>query len=278
MRHDDADERNRPAERDRRSREHRRADEREPLGAPHVDAARLGGRRAEAHEIQHARQRRDRGERRAHRHQRHDDVGVAADVERSHHPADRAEGVGEIADDLHEPVQRAEERAEGHAGQEQHGARRAVPARNRHRVHDRKRDRRSHEARHRHRRDAEHRGVDVKRDHDDGAERRAGRQAERIGRRERVAQKRLEDDAGDGEAAADEQRRQHARQPRDEEHLRVDVVGERDRSIEDARQRDRRRAHERRGEARRRRDRTEGRDRDDDPPAQIIRRGQAAPR
>ena len=78
------------------------------------------------------------------------------------------------------------------------------------------------------------------------AERRAARHAERVGRRERIAQQRLEDDAGERERAADQRRREDARQPGDEEDLRVDVVGERDRPIEHARQRDRRAADERR--------------------------------
>ena len=71
----------------------------------------------------------------------------------------------------------------------------------------------------------------VKRDREHGAERGARRDAERVGRGERVAKQRLEDDARQRQAAADERGRQHARQARDEEDLRVNVVGERHRSV-----------------------------------------------
>ena len=82
------------------------------------------------------------------------------------------------------------------------------------------------------------------------AERGAGRHAERVGRRERVAQQRLEHDAGEREALPDERGREHARQPGDEEDLRVDVVRERDASgRRRAPRRMRRAADERRQEA-----------------------------
>ena len=84
------------------------------------------------------------------------------------------------------------------------------------------------------RRDAEQREIEVERDRQHRAERRAGRDAERVGRRQRIAQQRLKDDARQRERAADERRGEHARQAGDEEDLRVDVVGERNRPIEDA--------------------------------------------
>ena len=67
----------------------------------------------------------------------------------------------------------------------------------------------------------------AERDGQHRAERRAGGDAERVGRRQRIAQQTLEHDAGRGERAADQRRRQRARQPRDEKDLRVDVVRER---------------------------------------------------
>ncbi len=197
---------------------------------------------------------------------------------RSHHPADAAERVGVVAEDLDEPIQRAKERAEGDAGQQQHGAGRAAAARDRHRVDDAERTGGAGERRDRHGRDAEHRGVDVERDDDNGAERRARRHAERVGRRQRVSQERLEHDAGNREGAADERRRQDARQPCDEEHLGVDVVGEGNRPIEHPRQVDRRAADERRRQADGDGQRAEAGDRGQQTPAEITGRGQAAPR
>ena len=93
----------------------------------------------------------------------------------------------------------------------------------------------------------------VERDREHRAERAAGGHAERERRGERVAQQALEDDARRGERGADEGAGQRPRQPRDEEDLRVDVVGERDREIERAPQADRRRADERREQNRGRR-------------------------
>ena len=52
MRHDDADEADRAAERDRRAGGERRADERQPLGADDVDAARCRRVGAEAEQIE----------------------------------------------------------------------------------------------------------------------------------------------------------------------------------------------------------------------------------
>ena len=277
VRHDDADERNRTAERDGRAGEQRRADERDALRFSNVDAARFGRRLAEADEIEHARQRGNRGKRRRHRDERDDDVGVAADVERSHHPPHAPEHVRVVSDHLDETVQRSEKRAERDAREQQHGARRAAAPCDRHQVYDAQRARRSGEACHRQRRHTEQRRVEVKRDHDDGAESRAARDAERVRRCQRIAQQCLKDHAGDGEASADEHRRQDARKARDEEHLRVDVVRERNRAVERARQADGRCPDERRQRADEDGQRAEARDRPDDPPPQISRRGQAAP-
>ena len=78
----------------------------------------------------------------------------------------------------------------------------------------------------------------------------AGGDAEGIRRRERIAQQRLKHDAGGRQGAADERRGEDARQARDEEDLRVGVVGVWNRSIEDTaevnpRAADERRQHER---------------------------------
>ena len=73
----------------------------------------------------------------------------------------------------------------------------------------------------------------------------AGRDAERERCGQRIPEQRLEDDAGGGEAGADDDGGEHAWKPRDEEDLRVDVVGKRQRRIERAPQADRRAADER---------------------------------
>ncbi len=89
----------------------------------------------------------------------------------------------------------------------------------------------------------------VERERQHGAERGAGRHAERKRRCQRVSKQRLQDDARRGQRRSHEGACEHARQPRDEENLRVGVVCERHRRIEDAPEVDRRRAHERRQKA-----------------------------
>src|SRR5438477_634007 len=84
------------------------------------------------------------------------------------------------------------------------------------------------------------RGSGAERDRKRRAERGAGRDAERVGRRERIPEQRLEHHSGRRKTAADQGGRDHARQARDEEDLRVDVVGEWRRSVEDLREIDRR--------------------------------------
>ena len=91
----------------------------------------------------------------------------------------------------------------------------------------------------------------MKGDRQHGAERRAAGDAERVRCRQRIAQQRLKDHAGGGERGADQRRREHARQARDEEDLRVGVVGEGDRAIEDARERNVCRADQWAGDERR---------------------------
>src|SRR2546427_507031 len=75
------------------------------------------------------------------------------------------------------------------------------------------------------------------------------------------------DDAGAREGGADESRGKHSRHARDEEDLRVDVVGEGNRPIEYACQADRRAAHERRQQARGHEQRSEAADREREPRA-----------
>ena len=62
-----------------------------------------------------------------------------------------------------------------------------------------------------------------------GAEGRAARDAERVGRGQRIPEERLEHDARRRQRAADQGGHEDARQPRDEENLRVHVVGKRKR-------------------------------------------------
>ena len=87
------------------------------------------------------------------------------------------------------------------------------------------------------------------RDRQHRTERGPGRDAERERCGQRIAQQRLEDHAGRGQGGADQSRRQHPRQAGDEENLRVHVVGERNRPIEDTSEADMRGADERRGQA-----------------------------
>ena len=70
----------------------------------------------------------------------------------------------------------------------------------------------------------------------------------------------------DASAGADQRAGERARQARDEEDLRVDVVGERHGRVERAAQADRRRADERRDDDRRQRQRAEAGHRRDEPP------------
>ncbi len=94
--------------------------------------------------------------------------------------------------------------------------------------------------------DAAHGQYQVEGDRHHRPERCAGRNAERVGRGERVAQQALEDDAGRGQGAADEGGGDGARQPRDEEYLCVDIVDKRHGAVEHPVERNRRRADERR--------------------------------
>ena len=174
------------------------------------------------------------------------DRAVAGDVEIAHEPPQGAKRLREVAEVLHEQNERREERVERDAREQQHRRRhpamlRRWPARRR-----------------RARRGARRAGspsatpptaqpapnVMAIIAPSDGA----GRDAERVRRGQRVAEQSLEHDAGGGERAADERGRQRARQPRDEEDLRVHVVGERHRSAEHAAELDRRRSDERRRE------------------------------
>ena len=108
-----------------------------------------------------------------------------------------------------------------------------------HQVHDHHRADRAEEAGERHGGPRGGRQRAAERQHQHRAQRGAGRDAEREGRGERVAQQRLEHHAGRRQRAADQRRGQHARQPRDEEDLRVDVGGPRQRPVEGAREADR---------------------------------------
>ena len=110
----------------------------------------------------------------------------------------------EVADDLDETVQGAEERAQRHPRQQQHRARRAAAARNRHRIDDAERSRGSRKRGNRDGRNAEDGRIDVKRDHDHGAERRAGGNTECVGGGQRVPEERLKYDARHGKGASNQ--------------------------------------------------------------------------
>ena len=73
--------------------------------------------------------------------------------------------------------------------------------------------------------DAGPRERPAERDRQHRTERRAGRHAQRERRRQWIAEQPLKDDACGREQRSDERARQGAWQPRDEEDLRVDVIG-----------------------------------------------------
>jgi len=153
-----------------------------------------------------------------------------------------AKRVGEISDGLDECDHRAEERRQRHTGENQDRARCAAPSGGSHRIHDGERARRSEEAAERDGRQAHHHDIDVKRDREPGAERRTGRDTQRVRRSERIPEERLKNDAGDGQSAPDQRRRHDARKPCDEKDLRVHIVGEWNGPAERSRQPDRRAA------------------------------------
>ena len=119
-------------------------------------------------------------------------------------------------------------------------------------IHDRHGAERAGEAGDRHRREPRDAGGEIERQREHRAERGACRDSERKRRGERISQQRLQDDPGRGQRRSDQRAREHARQTRDEEDLRVGVVGERNRRVEDPPEADRGRADERRDKARRR--------------------------
>ena len=212
----------------------------------------LGGVGAEAQQVERTRQPGEGRERHDDQRQRRDQRAVAADVEVAHQPAQDPERLGEVREVLDEQDQRREERVHRHAGQQQRvGRQAAVPGACASEVDDGDGQERAGEAGQRRGRHAEPlRATGAKVIGQHRAERRAGRDAERERRGERIAQQALEDDAGARERRADQRAGERSRQPRDEEDLRVRVVGERDRPVERAPQADRRRPDERRGDER----------------------------
>ena len=210
VRDDDADEADRPGERDGGARGQRRAEKREPLRPRDVHATRGGRVVAETEQVQR------RGQHGEYR-ERGDDRAAAAPSSGAKPPTSRSPisqrtvriHLREVGQVLHEQDQRREERIERDAGQQQH-RRRHRAARPRRQPVDDRRARAIAPARlasgtgdsapsatRRAERDREHR-----------AERRAGRHAEGERRRQRVAQHRLED-----HAAERERRRRRARRP-----------------------------------------------------------------
>ena len=156
VRHDDADEADRAAERHRRAGGQRRAEERQPLRPHDVHAAGGGRVVADAQQVERARQHRERGERDEDERQRRDDRAVARHVEVAHQPADGAERFGEVGQVLHEQDQRREERVQRDAGEQQHVGREPAALRRGQPVDDAGGDERAGEAGERDRRDPEH--------------------------------------------------------------------------------------------------------------------------
>ena len=128
VRHDDADEAHRSAQRDRGAGGQRGAEERPALRALHFDAAAGGHVLAHGQQIQRPRQHGEHDERRDDERQGRDDRTVAADVQIAHQPAHRAERLREIAEVLDEQDQRREERVQRDAGQQQHVGGQTAPS------------------------------------------------------------------------------------------------------------------------------------------------------
>ena len=120
-------------------------------------------------------------------------------------------GIGEI---FHEADAGAEQRADHDAGEHQHQDRIARAHRRADQVDRRDRDEAAHEGE---ALDAEHAEREIDADH--GAERRARRRAEDIGRHQRIAEQALERGAGDRERRADQHRREHARPAHLQDHV-----------------------------------------------------------
>ena len=181
---------------------------------------------------------------------------IAADVEIAHQPAQRAERLGEVRKVLNEQNERREERVQRDAGEQEHVSREPRCRAYAKRVHDGDRAERAREARDGTAVRPPKPSVQLERDRQHRAERGARRDAERERRRERIPEQRLKDDARRRERRTDERAGERPRQPRDEEDLRVDVLGQRDRSIQHAPEVDGRGPHKRRGDDRgQRRDR-----------------------
>ena len=223
VRDDDADEADRPADRNGRARGKRRAEKRDALHAHDVDAARRGKIVAEREQVQRRRQRREDDERHAKHRQRHDQRPVAGDVQIAQQPPQRLHRLAHVREVLHEQDQRGEERVERDAGQQQDAGGEAAMPRGGQQIDHRHGRERAEEARGRDRGPRKRRDGAAHGDGEHRAERRARRDAERERRRQRVAEQRLEDDARRGQRRADQRGGEHARQPRDEEDLRVDV-------------------------------------------------------
>ena len=159
---------------------------------------------------------------------------IAADVEIAHQPANRAKRLREVGQKLHEENQRGEERIQRHAGEQQHVGRQTAMPRARQPVHDRHGAERPGKAGDGHGRKAGDPGRQIQGQRQHRTERGAGRDTEREWRGERVSEQRLKDDAGGRKRRSDQRAGQHARQARHEKYLRVGVVGERNRRVEDA--------------------------------------------
>ena len=212
---------------------------------------------AQCEQVERPRQHREHRERRAHERHRREDWSEAADVEVAEQPARSAIPVGEVHQILHERDQRREKRVERDAGQQEHvGGQHTIHARGQP-VNHRRPEERSGEAGGWHCGPAHHAVVEVERDREHRAERGAGRDPECKWCGQRIAQQRLQHDARGSKRRPDQRAGEHARQPGDEEDLRVDVVRPRHRGIEHACQRDRRAPERRSDQQHDERDRSE---------------------
>ena len=179
--------------------------------------------------------------------QRREERLIAADVEIAHQPAQRPVGVGEAREVLDEQDHRREERVHRHAGEQQDGRRQPAMPRLRQRVDDADGGQRAGERGQRHRRDADRTPSDQLNVMASIAPSAAPADTPSVnGVASGLRSSPWKTTPAAASVRADERAGERARQPRDEEDLRVGVVGERNREIERPPQADRRRADERR--------------------------------
>ena len=167
--------------------------------------------------------------------QRRDERRVAADVEIAHQPADRAKRLREVRQELHEQNQRREERVQRDAGEQQHVGRQAAMPRAREPVDDGDGAKRAGEARDGHRRESgDARTTDPNVSASIAPSAAPAETPSVNGVASGLRSSACSTTPGRGQRRADQGAGEHARQPRDEEDLRVGVLGERNRRVEHA--------------------------------------------